>query len=81
MVKAYLARHPEVVAEDFPGYALDANPGEGAWGWTKYHRLPNWAHEGTQALRFRPWDELSMLRKRSDLLASFIRHAEIPLRL
>ena len=81
VVKEYLAKHPEIVTEDFPGYAPDANPDEGVWGWTKYHRLPNFAPEDTDELRSRLWGELSSLRRRPDLLASFIRHAEIPLRL
>jgi transposase len=80
-VKAYLAEHPEIETEDFPGYAPELNPDEGVWGWTKYHRLPNYAPEGTEELRFRLWDVLSALRRRPDLLASFIRHAGIPLRL
>ncbi len=29
VVKAYLAKHPEIETEDFPGYAPDANPDEG----------------------------------------------------
>ena len=81
VVREYLAKHPELVTEDFPGYAPDANPDEGVWGWTKYHRLPNFAPEDTKELRSRLWGELSALRKRPDLLASFIRHAGIPLRL
>ncbi len=81
LVKAYLAKHPEIVAEDFPGYAPEANPDEGVWGWTKYHRLPNYAPEDTAELRLRLCRELSDLRRRPELLASFIRHAEIPLRL
>jgi transposase len=81
VVKAYLARRPEIETEDFPGYAPDANPDEGVWGYTKYHRLPNYAPEDARELRSRLWDELSALRKRPDLLASFIRHAGIPLRL
>jgi transposase len=81
VVKAYLAKHPEIVTEDFPGYAPELNPNEGVWGWTKYHRLPNYAPEDTGELRFRLWDELSGLSQRPDLLASFIRHAGIPLRL
>jgi transposase len=81
VVRAYLARHPEIVTEDFPGYAPDANPDEGVWGWTKYHRLPNYAPEDTDELRSCLWFELSALRGRPELLASFIRHAEIPLRL
>ena len=80
-VKKYLAKHPEIETADFPGYAPDANPDEGVWGWTKYHRLPNYAPEDTWELRSRLIVELSALRRRPDLLASFIRHAEIPLRL
>jgi transposase len=80
-VRKYLAKHPEIVTEDFPGYAPDANPDEGVWGWTKYHRLPNYAPESTHALRFRLWAEFSTLGRRPALLASFIRHAGIPLRL
>ncbi len=81
VVRAYLAKHPEIVTEDFPGYAPEANPDEGVWGYTKYHRLPNYAPESTHELRSRLCSELSSLRRRPDLLASFIRHAGIPLRL
>jgi transposase len=81
VVKAYLAKHPEIVTEDFPGYAPDANPDEGVWGWTKYHRMANFAPGDTDELRVRLWGELLALRGRPDLLASFIRHAGIPLRL
>ena len=82
VVKTYLAKHPEIVTEDFPGYAPDANPDEGVWGYTKYHRLPNYSPEDT-ALVSLPAVQSSYqsLRRRPDLLASFIRHAAIPLRL
>ena len=81
VVKAYLAKHPEIVTEDFPGYAPDANPDEGVWGWTKYHRMANFAAGDIDGLRVKLWGELLALRGRPDLLASFIRHAGIPLRL
>ena len=81
VVQAYLAKPPEIVTEDFPGYAPDANPDEGVRGYTKYHRLPNYAPGDTGELRSRLWSEFSALRRRPDLLASFIRHAGIPLRL
>ncbi len=81
VVKAYLAKHPEIVAEEFPGYAPEANPDEGVWGWAKYHRLPNYAPEDTGQLRSRLISEFSALRGRPDLLASFIRHAGVPLQL
>jgi transposase len=77
--RAYLAKHPEIGTEDLPGYAPEANPDEGVWGWTKYHRLANYAPDDTRELRSRLWDELSARRRRPDLLASFIRHAGIPL--
>jgi transposase len=81
VVKAYLARHPEIVTEEFPGYAPEAAPDGGVWGYTKYHRLPNYAPEDTWELRSRLVAEFAGLRRRPDLLASFIRHAGIPLRL
>lgn len=81
VVKEYLAGHPEILTEEFPGYAPDANPDEGVWGWTKYHRLPNYAPGDLNELRSRLAIELSSLSGRRDLLASFIRHAKIPLRL
>jgi transposase len=81
VVKTSLAEHPEIVTEEFPGYAPDANPDEGVWGWAKYHRLPNFAPGDLHELRSRLATELSSLSKRRNLLASFIRHAKIPLRL
>lgn len=81
LVKQYLAKHPEITTEEFPGYAPDANPDEGVWGWTKYHKMANFAPEDLGELRSRIDTELSSLSNRGDLLASFIRHAEIPLRL
>jgi transposase len=81
VVKRYLAKHPEIETEDLPGYAPDANPDEGVWGWTKYHRLANFAAEGLTDLRSRLVGELSSLGRRPDLLASFIRHAKVPLQL
>jgi transposase len=80
-VRTYLAKHPEIVTEDFPGSAPEADPDEGVWGWTKDHRLPNSAPESTHELRSRLWEEFSTLSQRPALLTSFIRHAGIPLRL
>ena len=33
VVKAWLARHPNVIVEDFPPYDPDANPDEWVWSW------------------------------------------------
>jgi transposase len=77
-VKAWLAGHPDVVAEDFPGYVPDLNPDEGVWGWTKYARLANLAADDRYELRDRVVDELITLKHRPDLLRGFIRQTELP---
>jgi transposase len=80
-VRAYLAEHPSIETEPFPGYAPEANPDEGVWGYTKYGRLANFAPEDTDELRAALVDELERLHRRPRLLASFIRHAAVPIRL
>jgi transposase len=81
VVRAYLAGHPAIEAEPFPIYAPEANPDEGVWGYTKSGRLPNFAPEDTNELRAALVAELGRLHRRPRLLASFIRHAGIPIRL
>ena len=81
VVQAYLAEHPEIRTERFPGYAPELNPDEGVWDHTKYARLPNFAPADTKALRRRLRCELRRLKRRPDLLASFIEHSGLPLRL
>jgi len=78
-VRGFLAKHPEIVTEKFPGYAPELNPDEGVWTHTKYARLPNYVPADTRELRRRVRAELKRLRKRPDLLASFIRHSKLPL--
>jgi transposase len=73
-VKAWLASHPGVVAEDFPGYVPDLNPDEGVWGWTKYGQLANLAAWDTTELWEQAGGELWELKHRPDLLKAFIRH-------
>jgi transposase len=78
LVKAFLAKHPEIVAEDFPGYMPDLNPDESVWGWTKYGRLSNLAARDAQEL----WDHIMSalidLKFQPQLLQAFIRNAGIP---
>jgi transposase len=77
-VQAWLANHPEVVAEDFPGYAPMLNPDEWVWSWTKYGRLCNLAAWDADEL----WDHLVMalidLKSQPNLLNAFIAEAGIP---
>jgi transposase len=77
LVTAYLAKHPEIVAETLPAYAPETNPDEGVWGWTKYGRLANLAARDTQELRGRIEQEFTVLRKDRALLDSFVSDAEL----
>jgi transposase len=77
-VQAWLAAHPEVVAEDFPGYVPDLNPDEGVWGWAKYGRLANLAANDADELWGWVMDELVTVKHRPDLLKAFIRETKLP---
>jgi transposase len=78
VVKAWLAKHPGVVAEDFPGYVPDRNPDEGVWGWAKYGRLANLAASDKGELWDHVVEELVTVKHRPDLLRGFIRQTELP---
>ncbi len=78
LVKAYLAEHPEVVAEDFPGYTPELNPDEWVWGWAKYGRLSNLAAQEADELHERVVIELIDLTFRPELLNAFVASAGIP---
>ena len=77
LVKTYLAKHPEIVAETLPGYATELNPDEGVWGWTKYGRLANLAASHTLELRQRIEQELVHLKTNRQLLNSFVQEADL----
>src|SRR5690242_19199058 len=81
VVRAYLAGHPEVETEPLPGYAPEANPDESVWQHTKHGRLANFAPEDTGELRSELIQEFVRLQRSPALLAAFIRHAGIPIRL
>ncbi len=79
VVRAYLAKHPGVVVEDFPGYAPELNPDEHVWGRTKYGRRANLAADDAQELWGHVVGELIDLKLRPDLLDGFIRKSGLPL--
>jgi transposase len=78
-VKAWLAKHPEIVVEDFPAHAPDTNPDEDVWSWTKYGQLCNLAPGDVAELREQIVNALLALRNQPQLLVSFILHARVPL--
>jgi transposase len=77
LVKAYLAKHPEIVAETLPAYAPEINPDENVWSWTKYGRLANLAAQDTRELRERIEQAFAVLRQERGYLDSFILDAEL----
>jgi transposase len=77
LVRAYLANHPEIVAETLPGYAPELNPDEGVWGWTKYGRLANLAASNTRELRQHIEEDFAVLRDNRHLINSFIQEADL----
>jgi transposase len=79
LVKAFLAEHPEIVAENLPAYAPELNPDELVWSWSKYGRLANLAAENTDQLAEQVIDELIYLKQHPDLLASFVDKTELTL--
>jgi len=78
-VRAWLAKHPQVVTEKFPAYAPELNPDEQVWTNTKYGRMSNFVPRHTNDLRIRLHAELERLRNRQDLLASCVQHSGLPL--
>ncbi len=81
LVRAFLADHPEIATEKFPGYAPELNPDEQVWNHTKYGRMANYAPEDTKVLRRKLRYELNRLKLKPELLAGFIRHSGLPLSL
>jgi len=79
VVRAYLAKHPEIVAENLPAYAPELNPDELVWGWSKNAGLANLAAEDTDELADRIIDELIYLRTHPHLLASFLEKTKLRL--
>jgi transposase len=78
-VQAYLAGHPEIVAEDFPGYAPELNPDEQVWNGTKNGPLANRPADDADWLFDQLIDSLTELQQRPDLLAGFVAHSGLHL--
>jgi transposase len=79
VVRAFLAKHPDIVTEDLPAYAPELNPDELVWSWSKYGRLANLAADNTDELAESVIDELIYLKQHPELLASFVDKTELKL--
>jgi transposase len=79
LVKEWLARHPEVVAETLPPYCPKMNPDEWVWSWAKYGQLANLAAYDADELRWSVLEVLVDLKFSPVVLASFFQDTELPL--
>jgi transposase len=79
VVKAWLAKHPKVVVEDFPSYDPQNNPDEWVWSWAKYGKLCNLCPTDANALFYAVLDCLEEAKHQPALLASFVLDAGVPL--
>ena len=79
VVKAWLARHPKVVVEDFPSYDPQNNPDEWVWSWAKYGKLCNLCPADVEQLFDAIIDALEELKQQPTLLATFVMDAGVPL--
>jgi hypothetical protein len=70
-----------IQTKKFPGYAPEANPNEMVWQHAKHGRLANFAPADTAELRTELIGELAQLQRSPKILAAFIRHARVPIRL
>jgi transposase len=79
VVKAWLARHPKVVVEDFPSYDPQNNPDEWVWSWAKCGKLCNLCPADLEELLDAVFDSLEELKHQPTRLASFVMDAGVPL--
>ena len=80
-VKAYVAKHARIHLEELPPYAPELNPVEAMWCHGKGHKLANYCPDSVDELAETAEEKFSDYQGEEDLLKSFIRKTELPLRL
>jgi hypothetical protein len=81
VVRADPAKHPAIATERFLGDAPQTNPDDMVWPHRKHARLSNLAPDDITEPRARVAAELVRLHENPELLAAFIRHAKVVIRL
>lgn len=81
LVKAYLAKHGDIDTEFLPTYAPDLNPVELVWRHAKGSVLANYCPDDVDELATKAETTFAAYPDREDLLAGFVRHTKLPLRL
>ena len=79
VVRDWLAKHSQVVVEDFPSYDPDANPDEWVWSWAKYGKLCNLCPADVEELYDYVLEALVDIKHDCHMLASFVMDAGVPL--
>lgn len=78
-MKQYLASHPSIEAVGFPPYAPELNPVDMVWGYVKYNRIANYTPNNLNELRATLKQEFTRIKRRSNLLKSFLAHTGLSL--
>ena len=79
-VKAFLWQNRRrLETRRFPPYAPELDPDEQVWTVLKHQRLANWCPKTGEEIRAGVERELRWMQAHPELVASFIRHSELPL--
>ena len=81
LVREWVDRHPSVKLEFLPGYAPELKPIEPAWGYAKYNPLANFCPKDAEELHAKVYKETRRMRKKTNLLKSFIKMTPLTIRL
>lgn len=80
LVREFIAaQHGWLAIERLPGYAPELNPVEYIWGYWKHHELPNFCPRDFAELSYHARHALRRMRRRSRLVQSFWKQAELSL--
>lgn len=80
-IARFLAANRRMHIELLPPYAPELNPVEAVWSYIKCNPLANFAPTGVGPLARKARRAIRGLRRRPDLLRSFIRSSPLPLRI
>lgn len=77
IVNRWLEKNPRIETEFFPPYAPELNPVEYLWSYLKMNGLANFAAQDLKQLYCESKRSLCNIRKRKDVVKSFIEHSPV----
>ncbi len=78
-VKQFLIANPSIEAVAFPPYAPELNPVDLVWSYVKYGRIANYCPHDLNELRATLTAEFERLKRKQQLLRSFLKHTGLSL--